>query len=101
MLRELPTHVEQARQLVERVMVPANRLLAAYLEARVDPARAEKLSLIISGRGLLGMLLFVFLTTISPTHATHCFTGVTPDVLTHACSSRIHSATYQSAVCRK
>jgi AcrR family transcriptional regulator len=61
-LRELPTHIDQAQQLVERVMVPANQLLAGYLESRIDPERAEQLSLIISGRGLLGMLIFVFLT---------------------------------------
>jgi AcrR family transcriptional regulator len=60
-LRELPTHLEQAQQLVERVMVPANRLLAGYLETRIDPERAKQLSLIISGRGLLGMVIFVFL----------------------------------------
>ena len=61
-LRELPTHLDQARQIVERVMVPANEALAAYLEARVDPDRAKQISLVISGRGLLGMVLFVFLT---------------------------------------
>jgi AcrR family transcriptional regulator len=61
-LRELPTHLDQARQIVERVMVPANQALAAYLEARVDPDRAKQISLVISGRGLLGMVLFVFLT---------------------------------------
>lgn len=61
-LRELPTHLEQAQRLVERVMVPANQLLAGYLESRVDPERAKQISLIISGRGLLGMVVFVFLT---------------------------------------
>jgi len=61
-IRELPTHLEQARWLVERVMVPANRLFAGYLEKQVDSTRAEQLSLVISARGLLGMLLFVFLT---------------------------------------
>jgi AcrR family transcriptional regulator len=61
-LRELPTHLERAQQLVERVMVPANRMMADYLGERVDPARAEKLSLVISSRGLLGMIVFVFLT---------------------------------------
>ena len=61
-LREVPTHLEEARRLIERVMVPANQLLAGYLEARVDPERAKQISLIISGRGLLGMILFVFLT---------------------------------------
>lgn len=61
-LRELPTHLERAQQLVERVMVPANRMMADYLRERVDPERAEKLSLVISSRGLLGMIVFVFLT---------------------------------------
>lgn len=61
-LRELPTHLEQAQTLAERVMVPANRLLADYLEARVPPERAKQLSLLISGRGLLGMIFAVFLT---------------------------------------
>ena len=36
--------------------------LAAYLEQRIDPERARQLSLVISGRGLLGMVIFVFLT---------------------------------------
>jgi len=61
-LRELPTHLEQARTLMERVMVPANVMLAGYLEERIDPARAEQLSLLVSARGLPGMVLFVFLT---------------------------------------
>ena len=61
-LRELPTHLDEAQRIVERVMVPANRILASYLEARVDPERAKQLSLVISGRGLLGMVIFVFIT---------------------------------------
>ena len=43
-------------------MVPANQLLTEYLARRVDPERAKQLSLIISGRGLLGMVVFVFVT---------------------------------------
>jgi AcrR family transcriptional regulator len=61
-VRELPTHLEDAQRLVERVMVPANKILADYLEARIDPDRAKEISLVVSGRGLLGMILFVFLT---------------------------------------
>ncbi len=61
-LRELPTHLDEAQRMFERVMVPANALLADYLKERVDPARAEEISLVISVRGLLGMLLSVFLT---------------------------------------
>jgi AcrR family transcriptional regulator len=61
-IRELPTHLEQAKLLIERVMVPANQLMAGYLEKQIDPTRAEQISLIISARGLLGMIIFVFLT---------------------------------------
>jgi hypothetical protein len=61
-VRELPTHLEAAQKLAERVMVPANKILADYLEARVDPDRAKEVSLVISARGLLGMIIFVFLT---------------------------------------
>jgi len=61
-MRELPTHLEGVQLLVERTLVPANRLLASYLETHVDPERAKQISLVISGRGLLGMIVFVFLT---------------------------------------
>lgn len=61
-LRELPTHLEEARKVVERVIAPANRLLADYLAERLDPARAERLSLVIAGRSLLGLVLFAFIT---------------------------------------
>jgi AcrR family transcriptional regulator len=61
-LRELPTHLDEARKLAERLLVPANRLLAAYLESRMAPERARELSLIVSARGLVGMILLVFLT---------------------------------------
>ena len=61
-LRELPSHLDQARQFVERVMVPANALLADHLRGRLDPARAEEISFVIAGRGLIGLILSVFLT---------------------------------------
>lgn len=61
-LRELPTHLAEAQQLVERVVAPANRLLADYLAARIDPERAKQLSLVIGARGLVGMVLFTFIT---------------------------------------
>ena len=40
-LRELPTHLDEAQQMAERVMAPANRLLAEYLESRIDAERAR------------------------------------------------------------
>lgn len=61
-MRELPTHLEQSEELFARLIVPANRVLAAYLEARIPPERAEQLSLLIGARSLLGMVVTAFLT---------------------------------------
>ncbi len=61
-LRELPTHLEQARQIVERVIVPSNAAVASYLESRIAPERASEISLILSVRALIGMILVTFLT---------------------------------------
>jgi hypothetical protein len=61
-LRELPTHLEEAREVVARVMVPGNQVLASYLEARIAPERADRISSIISVRALIGMVVVVFLT---------------------------------------
>jgi AcrR family transcriptional regulator len=60
-LRELPSHLEQARQAVEHVLVPGNQLLARYLEERLGPQRAGDFSLIVAGRGLIGMIIMIFL----------------------------------------
>lgn len=61
-LREMPTHLEQAREAVERVMVPTNAAVARYLESRIGPARAGQISAVISVRALIGMIVLVFLT---------------------------------------
>jgi AcrR family transcriptional regulator len=61
-LRELPTHLDQARAHIERLIVPGNALLARYLDARIPPDRAASISSIISVRALVGMVIFVFLT---------------------------------------
>jgi AcrR family transcriptional regulator len=61
-LRELPSHRELAQQAVERVLVPGNKLLARYLEERLGAKRAEEISLIVAGRGLIGMIVMLFLT---------------------------------------
>lgn len=61
-LRELPTHLEQAQQFVERVMVPGNAALAGYLESRIDPHRAREISPLICVRALIGMVVLVFVT---------------------------------------
>jgi len=61
-LREMPTHLDQARQAFERVVVPTNAALAGYLESRIDPRRASELSPVIAVRALIGMIVVVFFT---------------------------------------
>ncbi len=61
-LGELPSQIDHAQALFERVMLPLNAALAAYLEERIPPERAAKLALPIAGRSLMGTVLFTFLT---------------------------------------
>ena len=61
-LGELPSHLDEARLLAEHLLAPANKLLESYLEQRLGSQRREGVSLLIGGRTLLGMVLFVFLT---------------------------------------
>jgi AcrR family transcriptional regulator len=60
-LRELPTHIEQLQEALEHVFVPGNRLIATYLEERLGAERAREISLVIAGRGLIGMVVLLFL----------------------------------------
>jgi len=60
-LRELPSHLDQVRDLVERVLVPANELIAAYLREHLGEQRAREISLVVAGRGLIGTIVLVFL----------------------------------------
>lgn len=59
-MRELPGHLDEARDFVERVIVPSNRAVAGYLESRITPDRASALSTVIGVRALIGMVLVVF-----------------------------------------
>jgi AcrR family transcriptional regulator len=61
-LRELPSHLDQAREAVERILVPTNELIAAYLRQQVGEQRAREISLVVAGRGLIGTIILVFLT---------------------------------------
>lgn len=61
-LREMPTHLAEARDAVARVMVPANAALARDLEASIGPARAGEISPVIAVRALLGMIVVTFVT---------------------------------------
>ncbi len=61
-LRELPTHLDQAREFVERLMVPGNALAAKYLETKISRDRSASISSVISVRALIGMVIVVFIT---------------------------------------
>jgi len=60
-MRELPTHLEEAREVIERVVVPSNEAVAGYLESHITTERAAELSSVISVRALIGMVLVVFI----------------------------------------
>jgi len=61
-LREAPLQLDRAQDLIQRVVVPTNRVLAGFLEEHLGAPRSQELSLIISSRGLIGMILSIFLT---------------------------------------
>jgi AcrR family transcriptional regulator len=61
-LREIPTHLAEAREAVARVLVPANEALARELEKRIGPERASELSAVIAVRSLIGMVVMTFVT---------------------------------------
>ncbi len=60
--REMPAHLDRTQHTIETVLVPGNKMLAAYLERHLPPARAERLSLIVASRSLVGMIVMMFLT---------------------------------------
>ena len=61
-LREMPTHLAEAREGVARILVPANAALARDLDARIGPARAGEISTVVAVRALVGMIVVTFLT---------------------------------------
>jgi AcrR family transcriptional regulator len=66
-VRELPTHLDQLQGVLENVFIPSNQLIASYLESRLGPTRAREISFVVAGRGLIGMILIMFLS--------HCILG--------------------------
>lgn len=61
-VRELPGHLEQAQVAIETVLVPGNQMLAAFLAHHLPPEQAQRLSLLVAGRSLIGMVVMMFLT---------------------------------------
>jgi hypothetical protein len=60
LVRELSTHLDHAHGLVERVVLPTNRLFASLLEEKLGPARCREIDTLVAGRGLFGMVLVWF-----------------------------------------
>ena len=60
-LRELPGHLDQVQQALEHIFIPGNELMAAYLEERLGAERAREINLVVAGRGLIGMVMVLFL----------------------------------------
>jgi hypothetical protein len=57
----MPTHLDQARDAIERVLVPANLALASHLESRIAARPAGQFSPVIAVRALIGMVILVFI----------------------------------------
>jgi AcrR family transcriptional regulator len=62
MLRELPQRPDAARAFLEKVVLPANRLFAGYLDARVAAGALRPLDTFVAARALVGMLMIFLLT---------------------------------------
>jgi AcrR family transcriptional regulator len=57
MLRELPGQLDKAEHFVTEVMLPVNRLLAEFLEAKLPPERLEKINPWVAGRSLMILVI--------------------------------------------
>jgi AcrR family transcriptional regulator len=62
MLRELPQRPDTARAFLEKVVLPANRLFAGYLDAGVAAGALRPLDTFVAARALVGMLMIFLLT---------------------------------------
>lgn len=60
-IRELPGHPDASRRLLEQVILPTNRILAAFLDAKLAPERRGRIHSLVAARSLLGMVLSMFL----------------------------------------
>lgn len=63
-IRELPSHLDHAHGVMERLVVPSNQAVAEYLEKRLAPERASQLNSAISVRALIGMVIVVYLSQV-------------------------------------
>jgi AcrR family transcriptional regulator len=58
LLRELPAHLGKAEHFLTEVLVPTNRLLAAFLDEKLPPARRARIDTLVAGRSLMAMVIF-------------------------------------------
>jgi AcrR family transcriptional regulator len=61
-LRELPQRPDTARAFLEKVVLPANRLFAGFLDAGVAAGALRPLDTFVAARALVGMLMIFLLT---------------------------------------
>ncbi len=57
LLRELPGQLDKADHFVSEVLVPVNRLLAEFLEAKLPAERAKRLHTWVAGRSLVTLVV--------------------------------------------
>jgi AcrR family transcriptional regulator len=62
LLREGAAKPESGRSFVENVVIPANGILAEWLERHVGPERARQIDTFVAARALIGMLVVFFFT---------------------------------------
>jgi len=62
LFREISLRPEDARGFLERVLLPANRLFAAWLDRHVERGALRPLDTFVAARGLVGMLVMFLLT---------------------------------------
>jgi hypothetical protein len=62
LLREGAAKPESGRSFIENVVLPANRILAEWVERHVGPERARQIDTFVAARSLVGMLLAFFFT---------------------------------------
>jgi AcrR family transcriptional regulator len=62
LIRELPSQLPLARHFMDVAVLPTNQLFAAFLAERLGEERAAELCPLVAGRGLIGMVLVMFIT---------------------------------------
>jgi AcrR family transcriptional regulator len=62
MVREGAGALDNSKLFVENVVLPANQIVAEWLEKQLGPKRASEIDTFVAARALLGMVLVFFMT---------------------------------------